>query len=615
MEFDLRRYVQVVVSWWWLLVIGAVVPALISYRFVSEQPDLYQARVILMVGTTMQSTNPSASEMGVAQRLAIGYAEMVRYRPVTEEVIEKLGLSTSPEDLANQMSTTVSPNANLLEIHVTDMNPQAAAAIANMVAEVLIDKTPAGQSQGDQQRFIKGQLDALRAKIEKLEDDIERQTAELSDLTSAAEIRSAEENLGSLEQVLSRYRSEYGLLLQSYVGDSVNQLTIVEPAMVPTSPIGGRRALVLGISGASGVGLSLAGIFLMTYLDDTIKWEEVRDQSLFGLTVLGGVGRMATDRTSMMERPEARSPEAESLRALRANILFRRLRNPFQTMLVTSAGPQEGKSFVVANLAVGLANAGLRVVLVDCDLRRPTLHMLFDLPNATGVAELLQYGGPMSDAMITDRIQETEMSNLLLLPAGQAPLDPLPMLMSPSLTVLVGYLREMADVVLVDVPPMLAVSDATVVASSCDVSVFVLANNLTTNRRLRLVSRHLEQHPEFGLLGVVFNQVRLGGGDSYYYRARKARVSGGMARLLARLGPLAKLVQPPGDDTERYVSLVDAADNLGITRQMARRWGKTGRLPVVRSGLRYWVRQEDVQSLAGRSAGEMDSPGTWSGSA
>ena len=219
----------------------------------------------------------------------------------------------------------------------------------------------------------------------------------------------------------------------------------------------------------------------------------------------------------------------------------------------------------------------------------------------------------MSDTMITDRIQETESGNLLLLPAGQAPLDPLPMLMSPSLSVLVGHLREMADVVLVDVPPMLTVQDATVVASSCDTSVFVLANNLTTNRQLRLVSRHLEQHPEFGLLGVVFNQVRLRGSDSYYYRARRARASGGAERLLARLGPLAKLVQPPGDGTERYVSLVDAADKLGITRQMARRWSKTERLPVVRSGLRYWVRQEDVQSLAGRNAGGEGSAGTWSG--
>jgi capsular exopolysaccharide synthesis family protein len=610
MEFDLRKYWKLVSTWWWLLVIGAAVPALISYRFVSQQPDVYQARVILMVGTTMQSTNPSASEMGISQRLAIGYAEMVRYRPVTQEVINRLGLSTTPEKLADQISTGVRPNANLLEIYVTDKNPQAAAVIANTVAEVLIGKTPAAQAQGEQQRFIKGQLDALRVKIEELEDAIGSQEAELAGLTSAAEIRAAQENLDSLEEVLSRYRSEYAGLLQSYAGDSVNQLTVVEPAIVPTSPRGGRKVLVVGISGAAGIGLSLAGVFLMTYLDDTLKWNEVRDQSLLGFNVLGGVGRMATGKGVLMNWPAARSPEAESLRALRANILFQRLQKPFQTVLISSAGPQEGKSFVAAALAVGLADAGLRVVLVDCDLRKPTVHLIFDLVNVSGTAELLRSDETLRDVSVKARLREIELSNLQLLPAGQPPLDPLPLLMSPRFANLMVHLREMAEVVILDVPPLLAVSDATVVASHCDISLFVIANNLTTHRQLRLVGRHLEQHPEFKLLGTVFNQVKLRDPESYYYRKSESTTARRIEGVLMRLGPLAKVFGPPDSDVERYVGLTDAAETLGIPVKMARRWTRTGRLSSRRSGLRVWILRDDLRAYLEREAGGIDGAGS-----
>jgi len=601
MEFDLRKYWRLVTAWWWLLVIGGVVPTLISYRLISERPNLYQARVILMVGTTMQSTNPNATEMSISRRLALGYAEMVRYRPVTEEVIEKLGLSTTPEALAAQISTAVSANANLLEIYVTDMNPQAAAVIANTVAEVLIDKSPAAQAQGEQQRFIKAQLDDLQSKISNLEDDIEKQTAELADLTSAAEIRSAQDNLDSLQQVLSRYRSEYGLLLQSYVGDSVNQLTIVEPARVPTHPTGGNKVLVLGVSAGAGLGLALGGIFLMAYLDDTLKWEDVRDHSLLGLAVLGGVGRMASDRKSMFERPDSRTKEAESFRSLRAAILFRRLRHPFQTILVTSASPQEGKSFVSANLGVVLANAGLRVIIVDADLRKPSLHMLFDLPNAVGVADHLGYGMLPAKQASFEGLQETGVSGLRFLAAGQAPLDPLPLLMSSEALTLVNRLREVADIVIFDTPPLAAAADAIVLASHCDTSILVVAHNQTSQKQLEMAIRRFQERQELEIMGIVFNRIRVHDPNSYYYRRRGPSVWNRLLRRLTSIRSLARLFQSPMDGAE-YLSLSDAAEELGITGQMARRWVKMGRLPATKAGVRHWVRREDLTILLGRPA-------------
>ena len=599
MEFDFRKYFGTLFKWWWLLVVGAIIPTTISNYYLSRQPKVYQAQVILMVGTTLQSSNPSGSDIALAQRLARGYAEMVRYRPVTGKVIEKLGLQRSSGQLAGQISTSLRPEANLLAIQVTDADPQLAAMIANALAETLIEQTPGAQTQGEQQRFVERQLVDLKAKIEKLEEEMEELQAKLESSTSAAEIKAAQDDLTALDPVVSRYRTEYALYLQSYVGSSVNELTVVEPAVAPGWPVGGRRMLTLGISGAAGVGVALAGVFLVEYLDDTLKWE-ARDETLVGLPMLGGVGQLMTTREAMLNRPDERSPGAESLRILRANVLLHRLRHPFQTILVTSPSPQEGKSSIVANLGISLAATGLQVILVDGDMRKPTLHQIFDLPNVFGLSDLLEHTTPMSDLRSLRGLQETGLPNLRLLPSGKIPLDPLTLLMSYNLSPLVEHLREHADIVILDSPPMFAGSDATVLAAEGDVSIFVVAHGITTRKQLQRMNAYCQEHTEFDLLGVVFNQIKLRDQGSYYYYYRNRRPSlpkmQGLRDWIATLRKQPVLSQ---DDPERLLGLSEAADALGITRSMARRWGKTGRLPAVKKGLRCLVRQGDLRALIG----------------
>lgn len=205
MDIDLRRYLIVLKRWWWLLIIGAIIPAVISYYFASKQEDFYQARVTLMVGTTLQSSNPDTSLMQTSNSLAQAYAELVRYRPITEAVIQRLGLERSHEKLASQIVAWVRPNANLLEIRVTDTNPRAAMMIANALAEELIRQSPgSGQGQRQQQQeFIKLQLDELEEKIAKKKAEIVELNDSLADLTSAAEIADTMARIDALEEVAS----------------------------------------------------------------------------------------------------------------------------------------------------------------------------------------------------------------------------------------------------------------------------------------------------------------------------------------------------------------------------------------------------------------------------
>jgi capsular exopolysaccharide synthesis family protein len=604
MEFDLRKYTRLVTNWWWLLVIGIVVPTLLSYGFLSQQPDIYQCRVVLMVGTTFQSTDPGTADIGVSQALARGYAEMVRYRPVTNEVIRELGLQRSPEILAQQISTGLPPQAPLLEIYVTDTDPQMAARIANALAEALIKLSPAAQSQGEQQRFVERQLNDLKAKIEKLEGEVEEQTARLANLTSAADIKTAQDDLASLETVLSRYRSEYAQYIQSYVGGTVNQITVVEPATVPTEPKGGGKLLILGVAGISGLGLALAGIFLIEYFDDTVKWSEVRDEMLLGFSVLGGIGRMAVGKEDLLRLPNDTSLEAEGLRALRATLLLNRLRDYYQTILVTSPSSQDGKSFVSATLGISLAAAGQRVILVDGDMRKASLHQVFDVPNVFGLSDLLERTAPAAELRSLRGLQETGLPNLRLLPAGRHPLDPLMLYMSGHLPAIVEVLRDQADIVIFDTPPMLIVSDASVVAPYCDVSVLVAAHEMTTRRQVREMKKYVEEHPEFKVLGLVFNRVKVREpGSSYYYRDRVS-LSRKMEKLWQRLLSSRRPAESHENDSDQFLTLSETAEKLGITKEMARRWSRSGRLPATRSGLRYWVRQSDLRTLVAWEADE-----------
>lgn len=606
MEFDVKLYLRLVVKWWWLLVIGTVIPVVVSYYFLSHQAPLYQTRVVLMVGTTMQSANPDIGKMSIAEQLARGYAKIVGYRPVTSAVIEKLGLNRKPEVLAGQITAFVQPDANLLEIRVVDSNPQLAALIANALAEELIRQSPGSQTQSEQQLFVEQQLVKLKAKIEQVEKEIEDQKAALTNLTSAAEIKTAEENLAGLETVLSRYRSEHTSYLQSYAGASVNQLTIVEPAVEPVQPVAGKKALTLGIAALAGMGLAVAGVFLIEFMDDTLQWSGTQEETLFGLPVLGALGRMPNSPGAIIGRTRERSPEAEAVRTLRTNILLRWLNREYNTLLLSSPGSGEGKSFTAANLGVSMAAEGLRVVLVDADMRKPVLHELFDRPNTFGLADLLMHDTPMADVESVKGLQATGLPGLLLLSAGQIPLDPAVLLMSPHFPRLVESLRKHADVVIFDSPPVLAMADVKILVSRVESMAVVVANGVTTRSQLKEASRRLEELGPANILGMIFNGVKLRDHThAYYYYYHSG--SGRFAWLLKawhRLAHQGGRTEMTPEDPDWLFTVPEAADRLGVSRAVAWRWGKRGRLPLVRQGLRWLVRQEDLDAFI-----DLESPG------
>jgi len=211
---------------------------------------------------------------------------------------------------------------------------------------------------------------------------------------------------------------------------------------------------------------------------------------------------MTTPTPSLVALRDPRSPAAEAYRTLRTNIQFSSLDKPLRTLLATSSAPNEGKSTTVANLAITMAQAEQRVILVDCDLRRPSLHELFGLPNETGLTNLIlaQDSAPP--------LQSTEVPGLSLLTSGPLPPRPADILGSRRMEALIARLREEADIVLFDTPPVAAVTDAAALATRVDGVLLVFQAHKTTRERARQARQILEK-VKANIIGVVLNNAEI----------------------------------------------------------------------------------------------------------
>jgi non-specific protein-tyrosine kinase len=212
---------------------------------------------------------------------------------------------------------------------------------------------------------------------------------------------------------------------------------------------------------------------------------------------------------------DPRSPVSEAYRTLRTNLDFSSLDKPIKTMLVTSAGPEEGKSTVLANLAVTTAQTGRKVILVDCDLRRPTLHNIFDLENEVGLTTMVVDKA----AMESPPLQDTDVEGLQVISSGPLPPNPSELLGSRRMKEIIAALLERADFVLFDAPPVVAVTDAAVLATKVDGVLLVINAGGTKRDYARAAKARLEK-VNANLLGAVLNNVKFDISLHRYYVAQ-----------------------------------------------------------------------------------------------
>ncbi len=229
---------------------------------------------------------------------------------------------------------------------------------------------------------------------------------------------------------------------------------------------------------------------------------------------------MTDDRQSaLITFTNPRSPISEAFRTLRTNLEFSSLDKPIRSMVVTSAAPEEGKSTTLANLAVALAQTGKRIIVVDCDLRRPSLPQIFDVHGTLGFTDIMR-----DDALLAKLpLQETCVPNLHLLSSGALPPNPAELLASRRMSEVIAALQQQADMILFDAPPVIAVTDSAVLASKVDAVLLVISAGKTKRDHAKKAKALLDK-VNAHLIGAVLNNVK-GEASLYQYYTNEARAA------------------------------------------------------------------------------------------
>lgn len=217
----------------------------------------------------------------------------------------------------------------------------------------------------------------------------------------------------------------------------------------------------------------------------------------------------------LITQTEPKSPISEQYRAIRTSIEYSSVDKEIKSMVITSANPSEGKSTTIANLAIVFAQQGKKVLIIDTDLRKPTVHYTFKLSNLNGIVQVLT-----KQIRFEDAVQETEIDNLFVLTSGSIPPNPAELLSSVTMQKFVEHIREDFDMIFFDAPPVLAVADAQILANLCDASSLVIASG-QTEIDAAMKAKEMLQQSSSKFLGVILNGKEMKSGEYYYYYGTK----------------------------------------------------------------------------------------------
>jgi non-specific protein-tyrosine kinase len=510
---NLRAQISVLRTHVRLIVLGTLLAAGVALVASTLLPPTYQGETTLLVGRALTAVNTDYNQLLASQELSQTYAEVATTRPLMQRVIDRLGLATTPAELARRVSVDSPHASTIIHITVSDADAKRAAAIANAVADQLIAESPAIQgSAADVLAFVDESLHSTQQ-------DIDQTSAQIKALVAVTGRTAAQEaQLAVLQDRLITLRNTYAQLLAYSSGSSPNLLSVIEPAVAPSAAASPRPVLDTFLAALLGLLVTVALAFLVNELDDTLKTPDDIEETV-GLPTLGQVGRIRghgrlADTQLMTTLRAPQSVVSEAFRTLRTNIDFASVDAPLRSILVTSARPGEGKTVVASNLAVVFAQSGRRVLLLDADLRRPGLHRMFRLPNARGLTDLLRNENASLEGVAVETIQPL----LRVIPSGALPPNPAELLGSQRMQALLKRLTAEADLLIVDSPPLQVVTDAAILASRLEGTLLVIESGRARRGAVKH-SREVLAAAGARVLGAVLNRLALQAQGDYigYY--------------------------------------------------------------------------------------------------
>jgi polysaccharide biosynthesis transport protein len=502
---DIRQYVALFIQWAWLIILATVLAGGAAFLVSKQMTPMYQASTIVMVNAAPSSQVNTYNSLITSQQLAGTYSKMFTAQPVLDAVAQQL-----KETGALGVSISVSPvtDTELLRITVTSTDPEWAAKVANTLVDVFAENIV--NIQGE--RFAVSKQN-LQKQISDMDEQIKSLETQVLAQTDTVETKRLQDKIDQYRQI--QY-SMVGNLEEVRLAESQNISTItqVEPAVPDYTPVSPQILRNTLLGALVGMLLGIAVVFLMDFLDDTLRSPDQITEKL-GLPVLAVISHFNTEPGKPITESHPRSPVSEAFRTLRTNVQYTSVDRPLNTLLVTSSDSSEGKTTVAVNLSVVLAQGGNRVTLIDADMRHPSIHKRLDNPNRAGLSSLFVQG----NETLNGSVQKTRIENLALVTAGDMPPNPSELLGSQKMNQILTQLKGISDILIIDSPPIMAVTDAAILGPKVDGVLLIVEPGKT---RLAAARHTVEQMQRVGanLLGVVLNNLDMGSaryGYRYYY--------------------------------------------------------------------------------------------------
>lgn len=444
---ELRDYIRILRKNWILLLIGVILGAGGGYASAALATPIYQAstKLYVSVQSDASATGDLLQGTSYARQVVTNYIEVIPTGRVLEPVIDELGLDLTLPALARSITVSSPANSVILNVAVTNADPELAAAIANDVAESFIEvaQSPIANEQPD--------------------------------------------------------------------GISPIKVTVLDAASAPAEPSSPNYAMNIALGLLIGLVVALAVAVIRHLLDTRLHGssdiEAVTKQPLLGAIV----NDPDADSTRLIVNTDPRSPRAEAYRSIRTNLQFLDIGSRNHSFVISSSKPGEAKTTSSVNIALALAETGARVALIDGDLRRPRIAGFFGMESELGLSDVL-----IGRVELVDSLQRFGQSSLYILASGPVPPNPSELLGSHAMDQVLEALNERFDYVLIDSPPILAVTDSAVLSKKTAGVIFICAAERTKRHELENALKTLS-NAGGTVLGVVGTMLPTRGVDRYRY--------------------------------------------------------------------------------------------------
>jgi len=523
-ESETTRYLALIIRRWWIIVLVAGIAGAGAYVLRSRQPETFVAEAKVFIGNAISTFNPDRTVLETSERLASTYEQIVKFSNVLTPVMEELNIDMPLTEFRELIGTNVIQDTPILSIQAEYDSPEMAATIANAIADSLIENGPA-ELTPEQLNLLtiqQAQIDALNQQISEAQAQLIEIGKQLIDATNPDRIVELTAQRNRIREQLQTDQATFTQLSQSFssLSDRTNRLEVLERAQPSDEPSGLSPAVIGAAGGITGALLAMATVLFFGYIDNKIR-TEAEARRLLNMPVLGLISRRRRYKAKSLKNgidAAAKSGLLEQYRTTLANMLLSQgTRERERIYLISSPQRREGRSFTTAHLAAAAASTGLRVLLIDADLRNPMQHEFFAATNSDGVIalvtlvngkpELLEKSEELQQ-VLSKHIKKTTVENIDLIPSGAnhsskaaiPNLDDFGKCVSTASAM--GY-----DLVLVDSASSIAAADSYVLAAALNASVVLLVDAGQTKRENALKIKDQFTLTGAHLTGLIINRI------------------------------------------------------------------------------------------------------------